>query len=312
MSAMTLATVMLVQPVPLPPEAALPAPEFGPDTAPTESETEPRAHTARRALPRVLKEEGKRSAFDGDFLIIAAGPVWLPRYEGSNSNSVVAGAAIAGRIKGIGISPRAAGLALDFVPDKTGARVTFGLGPVFRLRSNRTGQIKDPVVEKLGKLGGVVEGGVAASATVKRVLNPHDQLSFGLDLRWDLSGKGSGRIAAASVSYFTPISKAQVIGINASAEFADRRFARYNYSISAAGSAASGLPAFQARGGLKSLSIGALTGRDFNGNLLDGGFAVGAGMMYQRLMGGAAATPITRQRGSRNQWIAAAGISYTF
>lgn len=254
----------------------------------------------------------EKSAFDGDFLIVAAGAVVLPSYEGADENSVLPAAAFAGRIGGIGISPRAAGLALDLVPEKPGAKASLGLGPVLRLRMNRSGRIKDPVVARLGELRSVIEGGVSVGVTIKRVLNRFDQLSIGTDLRWDISGRGGGGLIAPSVSYLTPVSRAQVVGLLASAEIADQRFASYNYDVTPAGSAASGLPAYAAKGGLKALSLGAFTARDLDGNLLNGGLAIGLGAMYTRLKGSAADTPITAVRGKASQWFFAAGLGYTF
>ncbi len=268
---------------------------------------------AAPAAAETLAQPGaEQTAFDGDFLIVAAGAVLLPSYEGADESSILPAAAIAGRVGGIGISPRAAGLALDLVPDKPGAQVSLGLGPVLRLRMNRSGRIKDPVVARLGELRSIIEGGVSASVTIKRVLNPHDQLSIGTDFRWDVSSRGGGGLIAPSVSYLTPLSRAQVVGVLASAEFADQRFASYNYSVSPAGSAVSGLPAYAARGGLKAISFGAFTARDLDANLLNGGLSIGVGAMYTRLKGSAAETPITSIRGKASQWFVAAGLGYTF
>lgn len=254
----------------------------------------------------------EKSAFDGDFLILAAGAVLLPNYEGADESSALPAAAFAGRIGGVGISPRAAGLGLDLVPERPGARASLGLGPVIRLRMNRSGRIRDPVVAKLGKLRPVIEGGVNLGVTVKRLLNPHDQLSLGADFRWDISGRGGGGLISPSLTYLTPLSRAQVVGLLAAAEFADQRFASYNYEVTAAGSAASGLPAFAAKGGLKALNFGAFTARDLDGNLLNGGLSIGLGAMYTRLKGSAATTPITALRGKVSQWFFAAGLGYTF
>ena len=245
-----------------------------------------------------------KHVFDGDFLILAAGAMAGPSFEGSKQTAAIPAVAIAGRAFGVGISPRAAGLALGFSLTKPGAKVSFGFGPVIRYRANRSGTIKDPVVASLGKLKGVIESGFNLGVTVKRVLNRHDQLSAGVDFRWDVSKRGGGGVIAPSVSYLTPLSRAQVAGILVSADFANKRFAQYNYGISPAGSAASGLPAYAARGGLKSMSVGMFTARDLDGNLLNGGLAVGVGAMYSRLTGSAAESPITRLRGRRNQWMA--------
>lgn len=268
--------------------------------------------TAPAAAETLAHPGAEQTAFDGDFLIVAAGAVLLPSYEGADESSILPAAAFAGRVGGIGISPRAAGLALDVVPDKPGARVSIGLGPVLRLRMNRSGRIKDPVVARLGELRSIIEGGINAGVTIKRVLNPHDQLSIGSDFRWDISGRGGGGLIAPSVSYLTPVSRAQVVGMLVSAEFADERFARYNYDVSPAGSAASGLPAYAARSGLKAVSFGAFTARDLDANLLNGGLSIGVGAMYTRLKGSAAETPITSIRGKASQWFVAAGLGYTF
>jgi outer membrane scaffolding protein for murein synthesis (MipA/OmpV family) len=253
-----------------------------------------------------------QSVFDGDFLIVGVGAVSLPSYEGSNHRTITPAAGVFGRIGGVDINPRAAGLALDFIPDAKGERLAFSLGPVARYRANRTGGIKDPVVRRLGKLDAVIEGGVALGATFKGVLNAFDRVSVGADLRWDISGHGGGRVIAPGVTYFTPVSKGQVIGARVGAEFVDRKYANYNYAIDAAGSAASGLPPYRARGGFKEWNLGAFTAVDLSGNFLDGGFAVGAGGQYSRLQGSAAETPITSIRGKRGQWFFGGGVAYTF
>ncbi len=252
------------------------------------------------------------SAFDGDFFIVTAGVIALPSYEGSNDTAVLPAGAIAGRLGGVGINPRAAGFALDLVPDKEGARAGLSLGPVIRLRTNRSGRIKDPVVAQLGKLPKVFEAGVQAGVSLRRVFNPHDQLSIGADMRWDISGKGSGHIIAPSISYLTPLSRKMVAGALLSAEVANRDYARFNYDVTPAGSIASGLPVYTARGGLKAVNLGMFVARDLNGNLLDGGLLIGGGAMYTRLTGSAAETPLTSIRGSRNQWFFGGGLGYVF
>lgn len=251
-----------------------------------------------------------KNVFEGDFLILAAGAMAGPNFEGSKQTVAIPAAGVAGRLFGIGISPRAAGIALNFVPSKPGAKVSFSLGPVIRYRSNRSGTIKDPVVASLGKLRGVLESGFNLGLTVRKVFNRHDQLSAGVDLRWDILGRGGGGVVAPSVSYLTPLSRAQVVGLLVSAEVGNKRFADYNYSVSPAGSAASGLPVYSARRGLKSVSAGIFTARDLDGNLLNGGFAVAVGAIYSRLKGSAAESPITRLRGKRSQWMVGGGLAY--
>lgn len=272
----------------------------------------PLADPAQAQTPAQAEAVLEASVFDGDFLVVGLGAAAMPSYEGSNDGAIVPAGGIFGRLGGVGINPRAGGVALDFIPDARGQRLSFSLGPVVRYRGNRRSAIKDPVVERLGKRDAVIEGGVAFGATLTGVLNPFDRVSLGADVRWDISGKGGGRVIAPGATYFTPVSKGQVIGVRAGAEFVDRKYVAYNHGIDAAGSAASGLPQYAARGGFKEWNLGAFTGFDLSGNFLDGGFAIGAGAQYSRLQGSAAETPITALRGSRGQWFLGGGIAYTF
>jgi outer membrane scaffolding protein for murein synthesis (MipA/OmpV family) len=252
------------------------------------------------------------SVFDGDFLVVGLGGVSLPSYEGSDDRTLSPIGGVFGRLAGVGINPRAAGVALDFVPEQKGEKISFNLGPVVRYRANRKGKVKDPVIKLLPRLDGVIEGGVAVGLTYKGVLNSFDRVSLGADVRWDIAGKGSGRVIAPGFTYFTPVSKGQVIGARVGAEFVSAKYANYNYAIDAAGSAASGLPQYRARGGFKEWNLAAFTAVDLSGDFLDGGVSLGGGVQYSRLQGSAAETPITALRGKRGQWFAGVGIGYTF
>ena len=263
---------------------------------------------AAQDAPQIAAE---KSVFSGDFLIVGAGGVAVPSYEGADELHMLPAGAVAGRIGGISINPRAAGIALDLIPDSA-KRAGITLGPVLRYRTNRTGKVADPAVAALGKLKGVVEAGVVGGLAFKGVLNPHDSLSVSVDVRWDVSGRGSGYIVSPGISYLTPVSRAQVVGMALGANFIDRGYARYNFSVTPAGSAASGLPVYDANGGFKDWNVGMFTARDLNGNFLDGGLALAVGAMYSRLYGSAAVSPVTRLRGKRSQWIFGGGLAYVF
>lgn len=259
--------------------------------------------------PEVLPDD---SVFDGDYAIVGVGVMSTPSYEGSDENRILPAAGVTGELGGIGFTVRGPSLSLDLLKDKPGQKVGLRFGPQVRLRSNRHSKIGDEVVARLGKLDNVVEAGLRVGASFEDVLSRSDGLSVGVSARWDVSGKGSGRVITPSATYLLPVSKAQVFGFLASARFGDGKYARYNYSISPEGSAASGLPVYNAKGGLQEVSVGIATARDLSGDFLDGGFALGAGAMYSRLYGSAARTPITSIRGDRDQWTLGGGLTYTF
>ena len=263
---------------------------------------------AAQEAPRI---DAQPTVFEGDWLTVGVGALYGPSYEGSDDEKVTVLPVVQGKLFGIGIGMRPAGLALDVIDDG-GKPVSFSFGPSARLRSNRTGNIKDPVVERLGKLKRAIEVGASAGVSFNKVLNPYDSLSIGADVRWDVNGAHRGMVIDPAINYFTPLSRGIAVNVGIDAEHASDKYMDYYYSISPAGSAVSGLPAFQARGGWLRVGGSLLAAFDLNGDLQDGGFSVIALGTYQRLLNDAARSPIVSIRGSRNQWSVGGGLAYTF
>lgn len=251
------------------------------------------------------------SVYDDTWLSIGIGAGYGPSYDGSDDYVFFPAPILQGRIGGIGIQPRPAGLALDVVPD-SGEGMGIAFGPVARYRSDRARQIKDPVVAAAGELESAIELGANAGLSFPKVLNPFDSLTIGADALWDVKGAHGGRTISPSVTYFTPLSRGMAASLSLSAEHVDDDFARYYYSVTPAQSLASGLPVFDADGGWNSAGATALTAFDFDGNLLNGGLSAVLIGGYSRLMGDAKRTPYTSIRGSADQWFAAVGVGYTF
>lgn len=279
--------------------------------------------SAALAAGPALAQEGEAAAgppanidlsetvYDDTWLSIGAGVGYGPSYDGSDEYVAFPAPIIQGRVAGIGIQPRPAGLALDLIPD-AGEGVGFSLGPVARVRSNRAKQIKDPVVKAAGELDTAIEVGVNAGLSFPKVLNPYDSLSFGTDVLWDVAGAHSGMTFTPSVTYFTPLSRGMAASLSLSAEHADDDFAQYYYSVTPAQSAASGLPGFTADSGWTRAGATLLTAFDFDGNLANGGLSAVIIGGYSRMMGDAKRSPYTSIRGSADQWFGAVGIGYTF
>lgn len=264
------------------------------------------------ASPAVAQDAASEpSVFDGDYLSIGAGAAYGPSYAGSDDYVLYPVPLVQGSFHGVGIDPRSGGLALDFIPDPDKG-TGFNLGVAARVRMDRAHKIKDPVVRSLGKLDTAVEVGPTAGATIAQVLNPYDSLTFTADALWDLAGAHKGMVVDPSVSYFTPLSRGIAASLSLSAEYADGKFADYYYTISPAGSAASGLPVFNAGSGFTRAGANLLLGFDLDGNLENGGLALVLVGGYSRMLGDAKRSPVTSIRGSADQWLGAVGLGFTF
>ncbi|XUU60904.1 MipA/OmpV family protein [Erythrobacter sp. HA6-11] len=272
--------------------------------------------TARQAGPPPGAANGPPggrppSVFDGDWVTVGIGVGVGSTYSGSDDYRISPAPVLQGSIGGIRLAPRPAGLAADFIPDGDG-RITYSLGPSFRLRSDRADDIEDEVVELAGELDRAFELGISGGIGVSQVFKRGDNLGFEVDVRWDIAGAHSGRVIEPQISYFTPINRGMVGIFNVSAQFVDDDFADYYFSVDTAQSAATGLALFQAEGGLNSIGANALFIIDFDGNLANGGLSGVVIGGYSRLQGDAADTPYTSVRGDANQLFGALGIAYTF
>ncbi|WP_347302040.1 MipA/OmpV family protein [Croceibacterium sp. TMG7-5b_MA50] len=265
--------------------------------------------TGQGAVP----EQIDAGVLDGDFLVIGAGVGYTPTYEGADDYTVTPFPAVAGRVGGIGIAPRAGGLALDLIADyDTAGNVQFQLGPVARLRFGRDGDTGDDVVNLLDDQDLAVEVGANAGITFAQVLHPYDRLTVSTDVRWDVAGAHDGMVVTPGVSYLTPLSRGIFAALNVNAEWVDDSFAEYYYGLDAQQAAITGLPRYDADGGFKSAGVNLIAGFDLNGDITDGGLSIVGLASYNRLFGSAEDTPFTSIRGSADQWVGGIGLAYTF
>lgn len=126
-----------------------------------------------------------------------------------------------------------------------------------------------------------------------------------------MSGVHDAEILTPSVSYLTPLSRKALVGLFASAERAENGYADTYFGVTPAGSAASGLPAYDPDGGWKSWTAGMGGAVSLTGDLTHGLQLVVAGT-YRQLLGDVADSPIVATAGSRDQWMGALGIAYSF
>lgn len=254
-----------------------------------------------------------RGVFAGDWLTIGIGGGYGPSYDGSDDYILFPAPLAQGSVAGFDFGARGPGLYVDLVRDSNAeGNVKFLAGPLIRVRTDRNNNIKDTVVRALGKEDVAIELGATAGVSFSKVLNPYDSLTLSTDIQWDVAKAHRGRLISPNISYSTPLSTAIFTNLSFSATHVDGNYADTYFSIDAAGSAASGLPTFDAKGGWKSYGASLLGGVDLSGDARDGGWGVFGLVSYSKLTGDAKRSPVTSIRGDADQWFLAGGISYTF
>ena len=257
---------------------------------------------------------GLAAASGGDSITVGVGAVYLPDYEGSNDYRVTAAPGAIGSVKGFNFTLAGNRLSVDLIPNKPGPTWDVQAGPIGVVNFNRSSikSIDDLRVRALGKRKAAIElGGYVGIGKTGVITSDYDRLSVSLSYRHDVNSVHHSGIWQPSVNYLTPLSRKAAVGLFASAEHVGRGYADAYYTVTPAQSVASGLAAYQARGGWKNYTLGALGTVSLTGDLLHGLKLVGGGT-YSRLLNGFSYSPVVRTAGSPNQWLGVVGLAYTF
>lgn len=249
-----------------------------------------------------------------DTITAGVAGVYLTDYEGSNDYRFVPAPAAIGSIKGYAFTLAGNRLSVDLIRNQPGPVWDLQAGPIGVVNFNRNSvkSIDDRRVRALGEVDTAIElGGYVGIGKTGVITSPYDKLSVTVSYRHDVAGAHDSGIWQPSVNYLTPLSTKAAVGLFASAERAGRGYATTYFSVSPQQTVASGLPTYYARGGWKNYTLGGLATYSLTGNLLQG-WKVVAGATYRRMLNDFADSPLVSIAGSKNQWLGAVGIAYTF
>src|SRR5437868_2043279 len=244
-----------------------------------------------------------------DTLTIGVGAAIMPDYEGSDDYRIIPVGAVRGQYHRISFTTRGSYLYVDAIPRS--GKVNFDAGPIAGIRFNNRRNIDDPFVKLLPKRKRAIEVGGFAGVSFHGLTNPYDTLALRVDVLHDVGKAHKSTTFSPNLEFSTPLSRRTYASANVGAEFVANKFADYYFSISPADSLASGLPAFNAGGGMKNWKAGILLNQSITGDLLGGLSVFGTGQ-YSRLVGDFKRSPIVSQRGSASQWLGAVGLAYTW
>ncbi len=175
----------------------------------------------------------------------------------------------------------------------------FQAGPVGQLRRPRR-ESEDPALRGLGDVRGAVEVGAFAEYWWVPWLRTRGEVRQGF-------GGHHGVMADLFVDVVVPVTPQLVLSGGPRATFATAAATSPYFSIDPLQSALSGLPVFDAGGGLRSVGAGAQARYHWTPE-----WATHMFVEYERLSDGARNSPLVTQRGSADQVTVGAGISYSF
>lgn len=177
-------------------------------------------------------------------------------------------------------------------------------GPVIAYERGRDDDIKNLTVRRLGEIDAAVNAGVFIR---KRFDVGQDGLAVGIEALTDTGKVHEGKLARFEVAYDRQLTDRWSLGVDASATWADRKYMRTYYGVSATEAAASDLTPYAAKAGVESVDVGA----SLRYRISDSWSALARGG-YSRLVDSAADSPIVAREGSANQGQLVFALLYSF
>ena len=110
-----------------------------------------------------------------------------------------------------------------------------------------------------------------------------------------------------SLRYFKPVLKPLTLSIGTTLTYGNSDYMETYFGVDPGNAARSGLSLFRADGGLRDVRVPLMAIFSFSEN-----WHVGGGVIYSRLLGDAADSPVTDDRGSKNQFFVGAGLAYAW
>ncbi|WDA39642.1 MipA/OmpV family protein [Erythrobacter sp. BLCC-B19] len=178
-------------------------------------------------------------------------------------------------------------------------------GPVASFTFGRDGDIANAAVADLGRIKDAYEVGAFAAKTFG--LAGNDSLRLAVQGVHDVSDVHGGFVVTASATYAAPVGERLNLLFDLGASYASDDYAETYFAVTPAGAAASGLPQFAAKGGLKDVGAQVTASYRIGDNW---GIAATAG--YRRLLGDFADSPVVTSGGSADQLSGGVGVFFTF
>lgn len=167
--------------------------------------------------------------------------------------------------------------------------------------------VSDDVVDRMEDVDDTVEVGFFFGVELINAVNPRTRIRAGVDVLGDVGGEHDSFLTTVSARYWMPLGRAVDFGIGAALTYGGSGYMDRYFGVSGADAARSGLSQFEAESGLRDLQISPALVLHLSPQ-----WHLGAGFQYRRLVDDAARSPLTDDRGSKDQFLAgvAAGCSW--
>ena len=268
---------------------------------------------ATPALAQPEPPTGGNRSEDRNSLTLGIGGGIAAEYEGASDYGFQPGGVIQGKVDGFDFQVRGPNIYIDLIRDKPGSGWNVIAGPVAQVRFERTssGDINDPRVALLGTRDTAVELGGYVGIGKKGFLIPPASLTFDLAFVHDVAGAHDSFILTPGIALSSPVSQRTFARLGVSADYVGGGYGRTYFDVTSNPTPGALTPYATGDAGFKSIGSTLLLTHDLGGDNRKGWALFGLGG-YKRLLGQYANSPVVRDAGSADQFLAVVGVAYSF
>ena len=253
--------------------------------------------------PAVAQTTGSAIEVPGVRNFVAAAVGVVPDYLGSDDYTF--GAAPAGVIR-FGDTDRYVRLLVTDVNVNLIDSPNWSFGPAINYRLGRS-DVDDKAVDKMRDIDGTVEVGAFGGWTWVGQDDPRHRFSVGTEVLFDVGDEHDGYVISGSVRYYKPVARPLTLSFGAALTYGSGDYMDTYFGVNAGNVGSSGLSAFKADSGLRDVRVPLMAIFSFSEN-----WHLSGGVVYTRLLGDAADSPVVDDRGSKDQIFAGLGIAYAW
>jgi len=181
------------------------------------------------------------------------------------------------------------------------------LGPMMDIESGRDHKIKSDRVGRLPEIDDAFEAGGFVSYGWTGLFSPKDGLTLDATYLADVSNEHDGAIGSLGLIYGRKLGDRWSVGAGVRLTYVDDDYAKAYFGVTPMGAAASGLPVFDAGGGIRDFGVSARVAY-----ALDENWSVQLLGSYKQLLGDFKDSPMVKQEGRSGQISGAVAIGYRF
>lgn len=180
-------------------------------------------------------------------------------------------------------------------------------GPAFNYRMGRDDEVDNLVVAKMAEIDGAFEAGAFVRMQKRNLLAGGDELGFEIKALHDLSDTYDGMTLQAAVDYSYQTTDKLRLTTTLSTTYADDDYMSTYFGVDQNNVGSSGLNDFEASSGIKDIGVSVMANYQLSERWM-----LTSIVGYTRLLGDAKDSPLVKQEGDADQYMALTGLTYRF